>query len=564
MEEYPKVDQPPPDEYRRNLFPHQLTSVHQMEEREREPTINLDNVFTVKTRVSIQADMTGYGKTASCVVLTARDKMPWDLNSPYISKDIQSASPGIVVERYIKRDKMPVTLVVCSQSLIAQWKHEFALAPKLNIGIIKTRKKARELDPWNCNEKDCPRPGQHYDVVICTPTMYNLHVDRFKNRYAWKRFIYDEPPSCNIRAMSTIYAGMIWLVSATPDLIKYKYSTARRDHMIASMCLTYIDAIFWNNALIVKNSEEYVKASWEMPPVTYIDHLCYQPISSCIRGFVSDRVQNMIDAGNIRGAINQLGGRSCDGDVTELVRRNLELDLEDARGSLNRSQRRNNQSAIDNWTEKIEQIERQLVELAERYANFQNQTCPICFEPVGNHEPIIVPCCNNVFGGACLMNWLNQRHTCPSCRDPIEDESRLIHLASNTDEVHTCGEREPTKCETIVNILKENKEGKFIIFSSEDATFELIRRAFVEENIKCKEIKGRAESRNKTIAEFKEGKLQVIFLNSNNNGSGLNLQECTDIILYHTMIEGVKTQIIGRANRIGRQIPLRIHQLTTQ
>ena len=214
--------------------------------------------------------------------------------------------------------------------------------------------------------------------------------------------------------------------------------------------------------------------------------------------------------------------------------------------------------------EKIEQIERQLTELAERYANFQNQMCPICFEPVGNHEPIIVPCCNNVFGGACLMNWLNQRHNCPNCRDPIEDETRLIHLTSNTDEVHACREREPTKCETIVNILKENKDGKFIIFSSEDATFELIRRAFVEENIKCKEIKGRAESRNKTIAEFKEGKLQVIFLNSNNNGSGLNLQECTDIILYHTMIEGVKTQIIGRANRIGRQIPLRIHQLTTQ
>jgi len=86
MEEYPKVDQPPQDEYKRNLFPHQLTSVYQMEERERDPTINLDDVFTVKTRVSIQADMTGYGKTASCVVLTARDKMPWDLSSPYISR----------------------------------------------------------------------------------------------------------------------------------------------------------------------------------------------------------------------------------------------------------------------------------------------------------------------------------------------------------------------------------------------------------------------------------------------------------------------------------------------
>ena len=82
-----------------------------------------------------------------------------------------------------------------------------------------------------------------------------------------------------------------------------------------------------------------------------------------------------------------------------------------------------------------------------------------------------------------------------------------------------------------------------------------------KENIVCKEIKGRSESREKLIKEFKSGKTRVIFLNSRNNGAGINLQECTDIILYHQMENSTTTQILGRANRIGRTDELNVHHL---
>ena len=82
-----------------------------------------------------------------------------------------------------------------------------------------------------------------------------------------------------------------------------------------------------------------------------------------------------------------------------------------------------------------------------------------------------------------------------------------------------------------------------------------------KEHIVCKEIKGRSESREKLIKEFKSGKSSVIFLNSRNNGAGINLQECTDIILYHRMEDSTTTQILGRANRIGRTEELNVHHL---
>ena len=65
----------------------------------------------------------------------------------------------------------------------------------------------------------------------------------------------------------------------------------------------------------------------------------------------------------------------------------------------------------------------------------------------------------------------------------------------------------------------------------------------------------------KNIRLFKEGKVRVLFLNSNYNGAGINLQESTDIILYHDMNEDMKKQIIGRANRIGRKLQLSVHYL---
>ena len=83
----------------------------------------------------------------------------------------------------------------------------------------------------------------------------------------------------------------------------------------------------------------------------------------------------------------------------------------------------------------------------------------------------------------------------------------------------------------------------------------------VSDNIECKEIKGRSETREKIIKRFKEGDIKVIFLNSRNNGAGINLQECTDIILFHAMNHSIETQILGRANRIGRKSELYVHRL---
>jgi SNF2 family DNA or RNA helicase len=63
------------------------------------------------------------------------------------------------------------------------------------------------------------------------------------------------------------------------------------------------------------------------------------------------------------------------------------------------------------------------------------------------------------------------------------------------------------------------------------------------------------------LNSFKTGETEVIFLNSRYCCAGINLQDATDIILYHEMNFNAETQIIGRANRIGRKVSLNVHHL---
>ena len=88
-----------------------------------------------------------------------------------------------------------------------------------------------------------------------------------------------------------------------------------------------------------------------------------------------------------------------------------------------------------------------------------------------------------------------------------------------------------------------------------------MKRIFDDNDIKYAEIVGHKTTRERNITNFISGDSKVLFLYSTNNGAGINLQEATDIILYHEMSDHFVTQVIGRANRIGRTESLTVHHL---
>ena len=96
-----------------------------------------------------------------------------------------------------------------------------------------------------------------------------------------------------------------------------------------------------------------------------------------------------------------------------------------------------------------------------------------------------------------------------------------------------------------------------------NASFNLIQSALKEKKIKFLQLKGNSDTRASNIDKFKNGDIDIILLNSKYDGSGINLQETTDIVFYHKMTKETEMQIIGRARRIGREKILRLHYLNS-
>jgi SNF2 family DNA or RNA helicase len=167
-----------------------------------------------------------------------------------------------------------------------------------------------------------------------------------------------------------------------------------------------------------------------------------------------------------------------------------------------------------------------------------------------------------------LLKWLQQKNSCPLCRNKI-DPQQLVYIeesATAPTSTHSGAEKKVrvTKIDKTVQLIKDNPTGKFLIYSDQNQTFTPLSNALFENGISFVQMRGNIKNREKNLELFKTGEVPVIFLNSNSDSAGLNLTESTDIILYHQMPDTTENQIIGRANRIGRTTPLNVHHLHIQ
>lgn len=339
-----------------------------------------------------------------------------------------------------------------------------------------------------------------YDVIICLPSLYNMLVTKYSN-FAWRRIVYDEPNFAKIRSMVPPVCNFLWLLSSTPyDLIN-KFSP----------CQHYLYNIFSNfsdtssiDQLIVKNTEYH---NIKLPKIEHFYYECYQPSLFIVKDLISAQIAQMISLGQIEQAIKHLGGSS---------------------------------------TNSIQEFSRLKNDGILQYS------CHICLSIV--KKPVVVNCCQNIFCGECFLNWMCNKNTCPMCRAVVSSDM-MIFVGESSDENMIIPNK--TKAELLLQLLQV--EGKYLIYSILGETFETIRKLLREQNISFVEIRGGADRRQKQLAKFKDGNENVLFLNSLTNGAGLNLQQVSDIILYTKVGDDTLDYVIGRAYRIGRTLPLKVH-----
>jgi SNF2 family DNA or RNA helicase len=540
----PMVSQP--HQINVNLFPHQLASIHKMEKLENDNNI-IKEGYTKNTKIGINADISGFGKTLSMLGLIARDKMDWDIELPYVFETIISEAKSRIKNYFVSRyDKLPATLVLVSNSIIGQWEKELEKTT-LKYAVIK-----------NCKNLEVVRAEEN-DVVVVTPLHYNKLITMYY-KFAWKRFIYDEPGHLKVSGMREIHAGFYWFVTATPEEIIGQHKFCKGNFMRDILVNIYDPDCFITD-LIIKNNPEFIKASFEMPETKFIYHKCYQPLYNVIERFVSNTVRTMIEAGNIEGAIDALGGTKTS-NIVELIKSKKIEEIYDIESKINIYTLREDDIKVNQWLQKKERIQEQIKEIEEKYNDMLQSECNICAEVLTS--PVLETNCQNLFCGKCLFKWLERKNTCPLCRSVI-DIKNLIYISTEDEDVNKGKKEEKetkmTKIEKIIDIIKSKPEGKFLVFSDYDNTFYPICDALRDNDIEFVQVKGAIKTREKNLDAFREGDVPVIFLNSTTDGSGINLTESSDIILCHQMDKSTEKQIIGRALRIGRKEPLTVHYI---
>ena len=540
-----------------SLFPHQEDSVKNMEKLEKDRSVNIEENSILQTQIGILGDMPGYGKSYSMVSLIARDMMEWK-SGDRILFDKTDISEFLSLNEKIKIRAINETILVVSTSILLQWKNYFTKSD-LKVYTVTTSKNINDFKVGN------------FDVVIVSHTMYNKFVSI--HNYFWKRFVYDEPDTIHIPHMKNIRAGFYWLITATNNL-QYRYST--KNHFFSKIFTSHKD-IHFMKYFIIKNDDEYVKASYTSKPVNFITHKCINPaIINVVKSHLPENVKLMLEAGDIKGAVEALGGSVENNNIFDIViaKKMQELNISkmkikiyEERAKINPDEAKIN---ILEWKQKYTVIDNEINQIRQKYTEMLKDDCSICYSNLQN--PILMNCCQQIFCGNCILEWSKQNTSCPMCRGTIKfTELKMVSLESKDleqikkVELKDSAER-LTKTQKLGNIimeaLDEKKNAKIIVFSEYEETYNVINTCLKTNNISFTNFNGTIGRKKNILKKYIDGLTPVIFFNTKNNCSGINLEMTTDIILYHTMDPNVKKQIIARADRIGRINNLNVHEFS--
>ena len=515
-----------------DLYDHQLKSIYNMELLESNNYISKDSNEIKETKIGINSDISGYGKTLSMIGLIVRDKMEWDLEIPYVFQTVNSEAKGRIKNYNITRmDRIKTTLILVPNNIVSQWVNELEKSSlKYNCLVSK-----KQLDE-HINVEE-------FDVIITVPNLVNRLI-RNHNKFAWKRFIYDEPSHIKFH-LDEIHAGFYWFVTWCPHNIYtlYKNKTYSFGFMKDLFAITN-DFSSLIKDIEIKNDDNFVKSCFKIPKIVHLHYYCKEDYTPSFRKFESHSISKMIILGQIKDAILLIGG-SVTSNVKKFVKDIKLQELDSITDTLRKEHLLNQINLID-----------------ERFDDCFTKNCPICYNNL--NQPILELNCQQLFCGECFLKWFQIKGSCPTCRFNILPKN-LVYIDNDNNPVTNFDEYNNnnllTKINFTVDLINKNPDSKFIIYNEKD--YNKLLDSFFDVNIKYLLLKGNCKTREKNLNEFKNenSNFNILIFNNLNELFGLNLIEVTDIILFHEITTSNEEHLISIANRVGRTNKLKIHNL---
>ena len=217
----------------------------------------------------------------------------------------------------------------------------------------------------------------------------------------------------------------------------------------------------------------------------------------------------------------------------------------------------------------IARCKTKLETIDERIGSIKDECCFICAEEF--ESPTILDCCKSVFCLKCLLSALKNNSQCPYCRHKIKN-NKEYHVISTKGSLKEKTSKNKTKTgkmfseidkadvleKILYHISKNDEKPRILIFSDYNQTFSKIIGNIAKADLQYALLSGVPAHITNVINDYKQGIINILMLDSQHYGSGLNLQDTDYLIMYHRMTPELETQVIGRAHRFGRKKSLKV------
>lgn len=437
-----------------------------------------------------------------------------------------------------------------------------------------------------------------YDLLVVTSTLYNKLAQFFyTHKIKLQRAIYDEIDNLNVPGCKHVDANFFWFVTASYGNVLYPKGQNKYEPSIgryvwyangikhSGFLKNILMDLYYNisrnlmKVLVIKNTESYVESSLSLPEMVSHYIQCKTPYAiNILNGLVDRNILNYLNADDIQGAL-QYVNPSHKSNETSIISRviekytrqvtNINIQINAAKEYLYDTETERTE-VIQKLEKQLEQVQRKIDTITERIKT--NDLCTICYETV--EKKTVTGCCQNTFCFKCINLWLAQRKLCPLCKIPmniadlyvIDNDIQETEVEDKTSVEEDIDLTKPNvkndkyqNMELILNNLNEN--AKLLIFSAYENSFTNVIPILSRLNIQYDYLKGNGYQIQATIERYKNGNVKVLLVNTRQYGSGLNLENTTDMILFHKFDTEIEKQVIGRAQRFGRKEPLHVHYL---
>ena len=593
-----------PEHIKLPLKVHQLTLLKKCRELE-DSSINpikLTNTeqntsSEIKSKFGIIGDTVGSGKTLTILSLISKQNVLENKLPNLIHKGLVTCSELSLIECNVK----PYNIIVIPHIIFKQWKETIEKFSDLSYYGINTNKTLDKFKEYFTTEEK----SKTFDakIILITNTRFNdfirLDLPYWKSQSQFSRYIFDEADMLKISNSHYIKASFIWFISSSYNTLLNPYAKIiwKNEHGNISnyynyangYTIRYIDSGLTHSGfikstminiiqfpneykkhLILRNSDEFIKTAFNLEDYKEFIINCKMPhYLKILNNNVSQQIINHINAGDLKGAIEKVDCKKYnENDIIKGVTEDLEIKLKnfmieiEMKSKMTFSSEKAKKESIKNMCQKIDTIKSKISSIQEKLNS--SNICSICYDDVSNTT--ISPCCNTKYCFGCISTWLHQKKQCPFCRASIGFNSLII--ATDEPQQIKVEDKLLSKLTNLTHIIEKqmkNPKFKMLIFSEYYNSFKEIEDYLESMNIKYSYVTGTTNSTNKTIRLFKDyespDKIDVLLLNANHCANGINLENSTDIVLYHSMKQDRTTQIIGRGQRPGRISQLNVWKL---